>query len=161
MNSSGPLPSCCRYGRIMAMAYRKVALFLLLAGGAFPAFAGGCVYAPQKPVYNESKFIKPLPAGLMVGPPMIENTPPADIMHAVKPLPPVLLMPGRNLYLFGTVFYYYWDGDWFFSQNRSGPWYLLSKKFYPAETSLVSPGLRTPMVIKKPFTTSPYERAGH
>lgn len=139
------------------MASRRHALFLLLVfpGVLFSAFTGGCVYAPQKPVYNESKFMKPLPAGLMVGPPMVETTPPAALLHAVKPLPPVLLVPGRNLYIYGTVFYYYWDGDWFFSRNRSGPWYLLSRRFYPAEARLVSPGLRTPLELKRPFTTSP------
>ncbi len=140
------------------MACRRLALFLLLIfpGAFFTVFTGGCVYAPQKPVYNESKFIKPLPAGLMVGPPMVESAPPDALQHAVKSLPPVLLMPGRNLYFFGTVYYYYWDGDWFFSRNRTGPWYLLSKQFYPAETRLLPPGPKTPLVIKKPFTTNPY-----
>ncbi len=103
--------------------------------------------------------MKPLPAGLMVGPPMVESVPPAGLLHAVKPLPPVLLIPGRNLYFFGTVYYYYWDGDWFFSRNRSGPWYLLARRFYPDQAMSLSPGLQTPLELKRPFAPyQPYHR---
>ncbi|MDA8172060.1 MAG: hypothetical protein M0Z48_09585 [Nitrospiraceae bacterium] len=132
------------------MAPTRFALFLLLI------FAlGGCTYAPQRPVYNESKYIKPLPAGLMVGPPMVESHPSASLVKEVKPLPPALIVPGRNLYFFASVYYYYWDGDWFFSRNRTGPWYLLSKKYYPSEVAHLRPGPQTPIDIEKPFTAYP------
>ncbi len=131
------------------MTTRNLALFLLLA------FAFGCTYTPQRPVYNEAKFIKPLPAGLMVGPPMVESQPEASLLKAAKPLPPVLIIPGRNLYFFASIYYYYWDGDWFFSRYRTGPWYILSRKYFPAEVKHLHPGPQTPIDIEKPFTAYP------
>ena len=94
--------------------------------------------------------MQPLPAGLMVGPPIVERIPPIDLVKAVMPLPPVLVVPGRNLYLYNSVYYYYWDEDWFFSHNRTGPWYLLSKKNYPSRTEHFQTGPQTLIDIEKP-----------
>ncbi len=123
------------------------------------ALIGACSYAARKPVYNEASLMQPLPAGLMVGPPIVESKPPASLAAAVRPLPPVLVVPGRNLYLYGSVYYYYWEGDWFFSHNRTGPWYVLSKKNYPAHVEHYQPGPETPVDIKKPLRIyPPYNR---
>ncbi|MDA8091797.1 MAG: hypothetical protein M0Z61_16450 [Nitrospiraceae bacterium] len=125
------------------MRIRSVFLFLLV-------LIAGCTYAQRKPVYNESSLISPLPAGLMVGPPIVESSPPADLLKNIRPLPPVLVVPGRNLYLYANVYYYYWDSDWFFSSNRQGPWYLLAKKNYPARVTHFQPGPQTPVNIETP-----------
>ncbi len=121
----------------------------------FIALIGACTYVPRKPVYNEASLMQPLPAGLMVGPPIVESKPPVKLAGAVSPLPPVLVVPGRNLYLFGSVYYYYWDGDWFFSGARTGPWYVLPKKNYPAHVEHFQPGPETPIDIKKPSRLYP------
>ncbi len=125
-------------------------MFLLIS------LTGACTfYQSRKPVYNEASLMQPLPAGLMVGPPIVESAPPAVLVNSVRPLPPVLLVPGRNLYFYGSIYYYYWDEDWFFSRNRTGPWYLLAKKNYPARVEHYQPGPQTTTDIEKPLKLYP------
>ncbi|MDA8169030.1 MAG: hypothetical protein M0Z59_04935 [Nitrospiraceae bacterium] len=119
------------------------------------ALVSACTYAPPKPVYYQSRYIEPMPAGLMVGPPIVEKNPAQEVKKKMRALPPVILIFGRSLYFYSGLYYYYWDKDWFYSMNRTGPWYILPKEKFPTETAVIEPGKERPLDIEKPFRTTP------
>lgn len=76
----------------------------------------------------EGAYLEPLPATIVIGPPVVVAPPP---YITVRPLPPVVLFPDRHIYFYGGFYYYYWDGGWFYGERDRGPWHRLPGKFYP------------------------------
>ncbi len=74
-------------------------------------------------------YIEPLPATIVIGPPVVVESPPAV---AVSPLPPVVVVPGRQLYFYGGFYYYNWDNGWYWSRERRGPWHVLPRDRWPS-----------------------------
>ncbi|MBI5026094.1 MAG: hypothetical protein HZC12_05050 [Nitrospirae bacterium] len=79
-------------------------------------------------VTPEGTYIEPLPALIIIGPPVVVAPPPHIV---VQPLPPVVVVPERHVYFYGATYYYYWDGVWFYSERERGPWHRLPKRCYP------------------------------
>lgn len=79
-------------------------------------------------VTPEGTYLEPLPATIVIGPPAVAPPPPGII---VRPLPPVVLYPDRHIYFHGGLYYYFWDGGWFYSDRDRGPWHRLHKNYYP------------------------------
>jgi hypothetical protein len=73
-------------------------------------------------------YIEPLPAPIVVGPPVVVAPPPAVV---VQPLPPVVVVPQRHVYFYNNLYYYYWDGIWYYNTWGRGPWYRLPRHHYP------------------------------
>ncbi len=109
----------------------------------------GLYVATPRPVYYESKWLQPLSAGLEPPLPRDIKDPSPEMLERVSGLPPVLLIQGRNIYLFDQV-YYYRAGKafWYFSRSRTGPWYRLPKGLYPLQEEMQPmPG---PFIESKP-----------
>ena len=76
----------------------------------------------------EGTYIEPLPSVVTIDP-YISVEAPAYI--DVRPLPPVVVVPGRNLYRYGGSYYYHHRDNWYYSDRDSGPWYRLHQRYYP------------------------------
>jgi hypothetical protein len=124
----------------MRRAFPLALLFLLAA----------CVYSAPRPIYYEENYLQPLPASLEVESPKHVSIPPPEMAKLAQPLPPVLVIPGRNLYLYNELYYYRWEHEWFFSKDRTGPWYLLKPDYYPPEKETQRPP--TPFQLINPHT---------
>ncbi len=74
-------------------------------------------------------YIEPLPAEVVIGPPVVE-APPAGVI--VDPLPGVVVMPGRRLYYNRGFYYYNWENGWYWSRVRQGPWHELPRSHWPS-----------------------------
>ncbi len=98
-------------------------LLLLLAG------CTSYYIAPEEGPYIEESYIEPLPSQVIIERPVIVS-PPRGIV--VTLLPPVVVTPGRHLYFYKGVYYYYWDGIWLYSKRARGQWYRLPKRYYPS-----------------------------
>jgi hypothetical protein len=73
-------------------------------------------------------YIEPLFPPIVIGPPVVVAPPPG---FAVRPLPPVIVRPGRHLYFYDKFYYYNWDGGWYWSREQRGPWHVLPKDRWP------------------------------
>ena len=102
---------------------------------AFLLLLTGCVYSAPEPVYYERAYLEPLPASLVIGPPERVPDPSPELEKKTGPLPPVLVIPGRNLYFHRELYYYRSNSEWYFSTDRAGPWYRLKSDYYPKETA--------------------------
>jgi len=79
-------------------------------------------------VTPEGTYLEPLPATVVIGPPVVVAPPP----HIVPgPLPPVVSFPDRHIYHYNGIYYYNWGGVWYYGEREKGPWHRLPKKFYP------------------------------
>jgi hypothetical protein len=87
-------------------------------------FLAGCLAR----VTPEGTYLEPLPATVVVGPPVIVEPPPHVI---VRPLPPVVMYPSRHLYFYGGIYYYHYGDIWYYGEHERGPWHRLHKKYYP------------------------------
>ncbi len=87
------------------------------------AVAGCAAY-----VTPSGTYIEPLPAAVVIGPPVVVESPPTVV---VTPLPPVYVVPGRQLYYYGGFYYYYWDNGWYWSRQQRGPWHVLPREHWP------------------------------
>ncbi len=92
------------------------AVFLLAAGCA-------AYITPQ------GTYIEPLPGEIVIGAPLIA-APPVGVV--VEPLPPVLVVPGRQLYFYRGFYYYNWEGGWYWSRVQRGPWHELPRNYWPS-----------------------------
>jgi hypothetical protein len=73
-------------------------------------------------------YIEPLPATIIVGPPVIAQPPP----HLnIRRLPPVVVAPERHVYYYQGLYYYYWDGLWYYGERDRGPWHRMPREYYP------------------------------
>lgn len=98
---------------------RKAILALVLA-----VLFAGCVAH----VTPEGTYIEPLPAAIVIGPPIIVAPPP----HIqLRPLPPAVVVPDRHVYSYGGLYYYYWDGLWYYGERERGPWHKVPREYYP------------------------------
>ncbi len=79
-------------------------------------------------VTPEGTYIRPLPAEILIGPPAVVAPPPGIV---VSPLPPVVVVPDRRLYYYGGFYYYSWQGGWYWSRERRGPWHDLPRDRWP------------------------------
>ena len=84
----------------------------------------GCVAT----VTPEGTYLEPLPATIIVGPPVIGPTEP---YATLRPLPSVWVHPDRRVYSYSGLYYYYWGDTWYYSDRERGPWHHLPKKYYP------------------------------
>lgn len=85
---------------------------------------GGCVAH----VTPDGTYLEPLPATIIVGPPVIVPPPPRVV---VRPLPPVVVVPQRHVYHYGGLYYYNWDGAWYYGEREKGPWHRLPGEYHP------------------------------
>lgn len=127
----------------MGKRWFSLVLFLALC-------ACGLSYSPPKPVYHESAYLEPLSAGLEPGIPVFLEKAPPELEKKAVQLPPVILIAGRNVYFYHGLYYYSSEEKWYFSEERTGPWYKLDAKFYPAETVRKPPP--TPFQIERPYS---------
>jgi hypothetical protein len=97
---------------------------LFIAIMAFAA-AGCAAYVTPR-----GTFIEPLFPPIVIGPPAIIAPPPAAV---VRPLPPVVVVPGRGLYFYDNVYYYNWEGGWYWSREQRGPWHVLPRDRWPSK----------------------------
>lgn len=97
---------------------RLIFLTILLA-------ATGCVAR----VGPHGAFIEPLLPQIVIGPPVVV-APPPDIF--ISPLPPVVVVPDRRLYFYNNFYYYHWDGGWYWSREKRGPWHTLPRDRWPS-----------------------------
>ncbi len=74
-------------------------------------------------------YIEPLPETVVIGPPVVVESPPEAV---VSPLPPVVVRPGRELYLYGGFYYYHWNDGWYWSREQRGPWHVLPRDRWPS-----------------------------
>ncbi len=74
-------------------------------------------------------YIEPLPATVVIGPPVVVGPPPSVV---VRPLPPVFVVPGRQLYFYSGFYYYNWEGGWYWSREQRGPWHVLPRNHWPS-----------------------------
>ncbi|MEW6107833.1 MAG: hypothetical protein AB1632_01500 [Nitrospirota bacterium] len=96
----------------------------ILAIIIFSFLLAGCVAH----VTPEGTYLEPLPATIIVGPPVIVPPPPHLV---VRPLPPVFLLPERHIYFYEGIYYNYWDGGWYYSDRQKGPWHKLPREYHP------------------------------
>lgn len=96
-------------------------LFIILIFGLLIA---GCVAY----VTPEGTYLEPLPATVVIGPPVVVAPP---SYFVVRPLPPVVLYPDRHIYFYNDFYYYNYGGDWYYGKHDRGPWHRLDKKYYP------------------------------
>jgi len=96
-------------------------LFILLI---FSLLIGGCVAH----ITPEGTYIEPLPATVIIGPPVVVEPPPSIV---VRPLPPVVLYPDRHIYYHNNIYYYHYGGDWYYGEHDRGPWHKLPRNYYP------------------------------
>ncbi len=82
-------------------------------------------------VTPEGTYLEPLPAAIIIGPPVVVAPPPHIVL---RPLPPVVLFPDRHVYYFDGIYYYHWKGVWYYGDRDRGPWHKLPKKYYPPRT---------------------------
>jgi hypothetical protein len=106
--------------------------FVILAAFLLMLSLGCASYVSPKPEYTEAEYLEPLPASLMVSFGEIKEPPPG-LGEKVGKLPPVLLMPGRNIYFHEQFYYYLREGRWYFGAERTGPWHSLPSGKYPPE----------------------------
>ncbi len=92
----------------------------------FTLIVAGCV-AYTTP---SGTYIEPLPATVVIGPPVVVESPPAV---EVRPLPPVVVVPDRQLYSYEGFYYYYWDNGWYWSREQRGPWHVLPRDRWPSK----------------------------
>ena len=113
----------------------------MLAAALFLGSACHMSYLTSKPVYSESKYLEPLPAGLVIGrsPRIVPGPLPPGVKKTLSPLPPLLIRSGRPIYFYNNRYYYFWQGGWYFSRKRTGPWRSLPVEFYPKETKVIPP----------------------
>lgn len=98
---------------------KKISLLII-----FSVFLAGCVAH----VTPEGTYLEPLPATIVVGPPVILPVAPRV---AVRPLPPVVVVPDRHVYFYNSLYYYNWDGVWYYGERERGPWYRLPGEYHP------------------------------
>jgi len=87
----------------------------------------GCVAT----VTPEGTYIEPLPATVVVGPPVVVGAYPPGVITRVQPLPPVVVYDDRYVYHYSGMYYYYWGGTWYFGEHDRGPWYKLPPGIIP------------------------------
>ena len=92
-----------------------ILVFLLFAGCVVRMGPGGA-------------YIEPLFPAIIIGPPVVV-APPPDVY--VSPLPPVAVVPGRELYFYNNFYYYSWQGGWYWSRHERGPWHVLPRDRWP------------------------------
>ncbi len=80
-------------------------------------------------VTPEGTYIEPLPETVVIGPPVVVESPPGVV---VRPLPSVVVVPGRDLYFHEGFYYYYWDRGWYWGRERRGPWHVLPRDRWPS-----------------------------
>jgi len=97
----------------------------LLAAAGLALLLTGCI-AHMTP-YGVS--IEPLADFFLVGPPVVVEAPPA---YRPQPLPPVVVVPDRSVYFYGSNYYYYWGDSWYWSRQQRGPWHPLQRNYYPS-----------------------------
>src|SRR4030042_4446715 len=79
-------------------------------------------------VTPDGTYLEPLPATIIIGPPVIVAPP----LHIVlEPLPPVVLYPDRHVYPYHGLYYYNWKGVWYYGEHKKGPGKKFPKKYYP------------------------------
>ena len=100
---------------------RKYVLLMII-----PTLLAGCVAH----VTPEGTYIEPLPATIVVGPPAVVAPPPHVHFRA---LPPVVMVPDRRTYFYNNMYYYHWDGEWYFGERERGPWHKLPREYYPKQ----------------------------
>ena len=81
-------------------------------------------------VTPEGTYLEPLPIAVGVEPPVIVD-PPRNI--TLRPLPPVMVEPGRRLYFHNNLYYYYWDNSWYYGERERGPYHILPREYYPKQ----------------------------
>jgi hypothetical protein len=99
----------------------------ILAAIIFSVLVAGCVAH----VTPRGTYLEPLPPlSLVLEPPII-----VDQLHhiALSPLPPVVLVPGRQVYFQNNLYYYIWDNSWYYSERERGPWHKLPREYYPKQ----------------------------
>jgi hypothetical protein len=74
-------------------------------------------------------YIEPLYPAIVIGPPVVVAPPP---VVEVRPLPPVVVVPGRNVYLYDRYYYYRWESGWYWSRDHRGPWHVLPRDRWPS-----------------------------
>ena len=74
-------------------------------------------------------YIEPLLPPVVIGPPVIVEPAPG---FRVSPLPPVVVVPGRQLYFYNDYYYYNWEGGWYWSREQRGPWHVLPRDRWPS-----------------------------
>lgn len=82
-------------------------------------------------VTPEGTYLEPLPAIIVIGPPVVVAPPPHIVL---EPLPPLYLYPDRHIYHYHSLYYYNWKGVWYYGEHNKGPWHKLPKKYYPPRT---------------------------
>jgi len=104
---------------------RKVSMYSMLRVIVISILFTGCAAH----ITPEGTYIEPLPAAVIVGPPVVVAPPPHVV---VRPLPPVIYYPDRpSLYHYNNVYYYNYHGDWYYGEHERGPWHKLPRKYYP------------------------------
>jgi len=98
----------------------------ILAVTIFLVLVAGCVAH----VTPEGTFLEPLPGAVVLGPPVV-----VEPSHhiALRPLPPVMLVPDRHIYFHDNLYYYYWGKTWYYGEKERGPWHRLPREYYPRE----------------------------
>jgi len=76
----------------------------------------------------EGTYLEPLPAAVVIGPPVVVDPPP---YFSVRPLPPVVLYPDRHIYFYNNIYYYQYGRDWYYGEHDRGPWHRLPEKYHP------------------------------
>ena len=97
-------------------------------------------------------YIEPLPAEIVIGPPVV-LAPPSGVI--VEPLPGVIVVPGRRLYYNRGFYYYNWENGWYWSREQRGPWYELPRRDWPARVE------RREYERGRPYEERPYEEREH
>ncbi|OGW56953.1 MAG: hypothetical protein A2Z09_05880 [Nitrospirae bacterium RBG_16_43_8] len=82
-------------------------------------------------VTPEGTYIEPLPVVVGVGPSVVLDTYPPELLVRVRPLPSVIVYGDRNIYFYSGIYYHYWGNVWYFGEREIGPWYKLPPKHYP------------------------------
>ena len=100
----------------------------------------GCVAT----VTPEGTYIQPLPAVVVIGPPVVVGAYPPGILTRVRPLPPVVVYEDRHVYSYSGIYYNYWGGVWYFGEHEKGPWYKLPPGHYPKQTYRGKPPKHVP-----------------
>lgn len=72
--------------------------------------------------------IDPLFPTIVIGTPVVV-APPQGVV--ASPLPPVVVVPGRDVYFYNNFYYYSWQGGWYWSRHQQGPWHVLPKDRWP------------------------------
>ena len=100
---------------------KEVNMNKLLAILIFSVIVSGCIAH----ITPEGTYLEPLPASVVIGPPVVVERP------LLRPLPPIVVVPGRHIYRHDNLYYYYWKNEWYYGERERGPWRRLPKKYYP------------------------------